>query len=313
MAPACCATGDPGASSSPTPTTSPTRSARAIPSTPPRRSTRRSRSACRSCARGRSTTSRRSRAACKTISARRTSPGCARSIGSSPKRRVAGCGSSCRFADYWPAYGGIAQWLAWRGAPVAAADRDHPERYAARFFGDTQLRDAYAARVRQLATRNNTITGTRYGDDPTILAWELMNEPRGAPDDWIAFAAGAVRSHCAQLRVARRRGGARFGRRRSRRRCTSIRRSTDAIPATRSASAARSSPQRRAPRHASAHRRRIRPAQRRLVARRAPRMPTRPGSPRPPTRASSASGPWLLGHRVAPAAWDEDFTFHRRR
>ena len=102
-------------------------------------------------------------------------------------------------ADYWPSYGGIAQWLAWRGTPVADGDRAHPERYAARFFGDVQLRDAYAARVRQLATRNNTITGARYGEDATILAWELMNEPRHAPDDWIAFAAAAVRAHCTQL------------------------------------------------------------------------------------------------------------------
>ena len=56
-------------------------------------------------------------------------------------------------ADYWPAYGGIAQWLAWRGTPVDDADRAHPERYAARFYGDAELREAYAARVRQLATR----------------------------------------------------------------------------------------------------------------------------------------------------------------
>ena len=86
-----------------------------------------------------------------------------------------------------------------RHTPVADADRAHPERYAARFYGDPQLRDAYAARVRQLATRKNTITGVRYGADATILAWELMNEPRDAPDDWIAFAAEAVRTHCAQL------------------------------------------------------------------------------------------------------------------
>jgi mannan endo-1,4-beta-mannosidase len=101
--------------------------------------------------------------------------------------------------DYWPWYGGIAQWLAWRGQPVAAGDRDHPERYAARFFADAQLRDAYRLRVRQLATRTNTVTGLRYGDDPTILAWELMNEARQAPADWIDFAADAVREHCNQL------------------------------------------------------------------------------------------------------------------
>jgi mannan endo-1,4-beta-mannosidase len=102
-------------------------------------------------------------------------------------------------SDYWPWYGGIAQWLAWRGSPVAPADRFHPERYAARFFADGQLRDAYHARAKSVLERVNTITGVRYGDDPTVLAWELMNEAREAPDDWIAFAAAAVRAHCRQL------------------------------------------------------------------------------------------------------------------
>lgn len=102
-------------------------------------------------------------------------------------------------ADFWPSYGGIAQWLAWRGQPVADEDRAFPERYAARFFADRQLRDAYRARVASLGGRVNSVTGARYGDDATVLAWELMNEARGAPDDWIAFAAGAVRAHCRQL------------------------------------------------------------------------------------------------------------------
>ena len=29
----------------------------------------------------------------------------------------------------------------------------------------------------------NTITGVSYRDDPTIFAWELINEPR-VPQDW---------------------------------------------------------------------------------------------------------------------------------
>jgi hypothetical protein len=101
--------------------------------------------------------------------------------------------------DYWPSYGGIAQWLAWRGQPVAPDERMFPERYAARFFGDRQLRDAYRARVRSLGDRINSVSGVRYGDDATVLAWELMNEARQAPDDWIAFAAAVVRDHCRQL------------------------------------------------------------------------------------------------------------------
>jgi mannan endo-1,4-beta-mannosidase len=212
------------------------------------------------------------------------------------------------FADYWPAYGGIAQWLAWRGAPVAAEDRDHPERYAARFYGDTELRDAYAARVRHLAARKNTISGVRYGDDATILAWELMNEPRDAPDDWIAFAAAQVRGHCAQLvalgdEAARdsadldlaslhfypeKHGGARgdeerFG-------CAAI---------------------------VQAARRATRPL---IVGEFGLRNDGLPLEARQQAYAAwfacaadagvVGMGPWLLGHRSRPPEWDEHYTFH---
>lgn len=33
-----------------------------------------------------------------------------------------------------------------------------------------------------LLTRKNHLTGVEYRDDPTILAWELMNEPRCTTD-----------------------------------------------------------------------------------------------------------------------------------
>lgn len=36
--------------------------------------------------------------------------------------------------------------------------------------------------MQTLLTRKNHLTGVEYRDDPTILAWELMNEPRCATD-----------------------------------------------------------------------------------------------------------------------------------
>jgi mannan endo-1,4-beta-mannosidase len=101
--------------------------------------------------------------------------------------------------DYWPSYGGIAQWLRWRGMTIGDEDARHPERYAPTFYADGQLRDAYRRHVKTLLTRKNTITGVVYCEDPTVLAWELMNEARQAPSDWIAFAADSVRSHARQL------------------------------------------------------------------------------------------------------------------
>jgi endo-1,4-beta-mannosidase len=100
-------------------------------------------------------------------------------------------------SDFWPAYGGMAQWLRWRGHAVD--NQTPPASYATRFFGDSQLREAYRLRVRLLLERRNTITGVRYGEDATVLAWELMNEPRDAPADWVSFAAESVRSVASQL------------------------------------------------------------------------------------------------------------------
>ena len=99
--------------------------------------------------------------------------------------------------DYWPSYGGMAQWMRWRG--IAVGNEQSPADYAAQFYGDSQLRDAYRLRVTTLLDRRNSVTGVRYGDDPTILAWELMNEARQAPADWVSFAAGCVRDRSRQL------------------------------------------------------------------------------------------------------------------
>jgi mannan endo-1,4-beta-mannosidase len=97
--------------------------------------------------------------------------------------------------NYWNAYGGVRQWLAWNGVGDALEGDT-------RFFSDERLRAHYAAHVERLLVRRNPLTGLRYGEDPVVLAWELMNEPRGAPAlvaDWARFAVGAVKRHARQL------------------------------------------------------------------------------------------------------------------
>ena len=64
---------------------------------------------------------------------------------------------------------GIDQWVS-RGV-----GSDQPKEL---FYTDAALRQEYKNWVKQLVTRTNTVTGQAYKDDPTILAWELQNEPR---------------------------------------------------------------------------------------------------------------------------------------
>lgn len=51
------------------------------------------------------------------------------------------------------------------------------------FYKDPIIRSWYQFYVSSLVLRNNTITGVLYRDDPTILAWELINEPSAPADD----------------------------------------------------------------------------------------------------------------------------------
>ncbi len=45
------------------------------------------------------------------------------------------------------------------------------------FFTNSSVRSSFKAYVSMLVYRTNTVTGTTYRDDPTIMAWELQNEP----------------------------------------------------------------------------------------------------------------------------------------
>ena len=51
------------------------------------------------------------------------------------------------------------------------------ERHAL-FFNDTGAKELYQQYVRYIIGRRNSRTGQLYRDDPTILAWDLINEPR---------------------------------------------------------------------------------------------------------------------------------------
>jgi mannan endo-1,4-beta-mannosidase len=74
----------------------------------------------------------------------------------------------------WEHYGGARQYLDW--CPEKGA-KEHNA-----FFTDIHARQYYKDHIKRVLERRNTITKIKYKDDPTILAWELMNEPRAEGD-----------------------------------------------------------------------------------------------------------------------------------
>ncbi|MFG2040417.1 cellulose binding domain-containing protein [Dactylosporangium sp. NPDC048998] len=78
------------------------------------------------------------------------------------------------FENYWEAYGGIDTRLSWEGLPTGQANRW-------RFFNQSACPGCftqYQNYVKYALNRTNHYTGVKYKDDPTVFAWELMNEPR---------------------------------------------------------------------------------------------------------------------------------------
>ncbi|KNC99919.1 uncharacterized protein SPPG_05291 [Spizellomyces punctatus DAOM BR117] len=67
------------------------------------------------------------------------------------------------------------------------------------FFTNATLRQDFKDFITDVLSRINTVTGIRYGDDPTILAWEFGNELGGwtnppPPADWRSDIAGHIKT-----------------------------------------------------------------------------------------------------------------------
>ena len=72
--------------------------------------------------------------------------------------------------------------------------------YCANFSRDTVAQNLYFDYIRQIVSRKNSITGRFYKDEPSIMSWQLCNEPRAFSPDckemfaaWIAKAAGIIK------------------------------------------------------------------------------------------------------------------------
>ncbi|KAL5730384.1 mannan endo-1,4-beta-mannosidase [Ranunculus cassubicifolius] len=93
-------------------------------------------------------------------------------------------------------FGGKTQYVrwAWQQGLGRSASNDS-------FFYDPTIRNYFKNYVKTVLTRRNAITGIEYRNDPVILAWELMNEPRCMSDpsgdtlqEWIEEMSSFVKS-----------------------------------------------------------------------------------------------------------------------
>jgi hypothetical protein len=89
-------------------------------------------------------------------------------------------------ANNWNEYGGRPQYITWLeqeypgDIPPGIISNTHT--YNDLFYTNAHVKQWYKDYVTQFISRTNSITGIRYGEDPTIFAWELINEPRASSD-----------------------------------------------------------------------------------------------------------------------------------
>lgn len=79
---------------------------------------------------------------------------------------------------------------------------------SADFYTHPEAVAAFQDYVAHVLGRTNAVTGVRYVDDPTILAWELGNELEGMTPSWIADQVAFVKARAPHQLVA---AGRRFG------------------------------------------------------------------------------------------------------
>jgi mannan endo-1,4-beta-mannosidase len=95
---------------------------------------------------------------------------------------------------YWS--GGMAQYVSWRDKTAIPYPGDWNTfmTYSARFYYCQECQGWYRDHIRILINRVNPYTGKAYRDDPAIFSWELGNEPRNYPLDWVYDTAAYIQS-----------------------------------------------------------------------------------------------------------------------
>lgn len=77
----------------------------------------------------------------------------------------------------WDDFGGMNKYVSWENQKLGTNTLTHDD-----FYTNTDIKNAYKAYVNHMLNHTNSLTGLAYKNDPTIMTWELANEPRDDSD-----------------------------------------------------------------------------------------------------------------------------------
>lgn len=98
--------------------------------------------------------------------------------------------------NQWSEFGGLDQLLRWAGVEFPPPPEGHYAQENAikdlrgEFWTNEAAQQIYFDYVSYVLNRVNTYTGVAYKDDPAIMIWEVMNEPRFGP--WLGDESGEL-------------------------------------------------------------------------------------------------------------------------
>jgi mannan endo-1,4-beta-mannosidase len=90
-------------------------------------------------------------------------------------------------SNFWPWSGGFGQYIVWSGTadsipyppPHPGGDWGRYQKFTAQFYTNAKAVSMLNDHITAIVNRTNALTDMAYKDDPTIMAWQLCNEPRG--------------------------------------------------------------------------------------------------------------------------------------
>lgn len=86
------------------------------------------------------------------------------------------------FSNFWEWSGGFSEYIAWaNGSPTFDPEKDGWDKFmtfSATFYSNEKANAYYRDLIRHIVLRKNHYNGRLYREDPTIMSWQLANEPR---------------------------------------------------------------------------------------------------------------------------------------